>query len=843
MKQFFLFFLTAILNTIALAQDGTHDLTFNPTDVGRKYGDGPYYWPTSPYPQFNKIAIQTDGKILCTGLFTEYNGFSCRGIMRLTPDGNFDPTFNSGGSGLTGKVNAIIIQSDGKIVLGGYFDYNGESVQNVIRLHADGSLDTGFNVNIGQGGTEEVGAMIEQPDGKIVLAGKFYPGGLMRVDANGIVDPTFISAEYGFSMADIYALSLQPDGKILVSGAFRNYGGVPAKNLLRLHDNGTLDTAFDTSVGADAEVRDMVVMPDGKIIVVGAFTYYNGTYRPNIARLTANGTLDTTFNPGYFRENGTVSAELFSILLQQDGKFLVGGKFKLHGATPIIANATTVGNVVRLNANGTRDVSFNTAGADAQIYDMAIQPNGQIVSAGLFETYGSVCRRRISRSTANGMTDMTFNTGSGANSSVYDCKILPDDKIMIAGHFRLYNGVVRNRIAKLHADGTLDASFNSNLVIDESIVTFEIQPDGKIIIAGHFTTVGGMPRSLIARLNADGSMDSTFDIGTGFLGIRITDIAIQPDGKILTVGYFTGFNGVTCNRIARLNANGSLDTTFNIGTAANDHVSSVAVQSDGKIIICGTFNVFNGVAKRGILRLLPNGSIDNTFETGSGLLGNVTSITTLADGKILLAGRLEDYNGFRIHMLARLNQNGSLDETFHSFSNSGTVLAVSIRPDGKILFVGQTDSSGAIFSIHDPEGNYNSEFPVYLSSGPNNVVNTVGSQSDGKVIIGGQFNIVDNVGRNRIARINAPSMLNVNTQSNETTNIMVYGHNNKLIVDAKDHTLNMVYVYDSNGKLLYENQNIAESKFVIENIKSSNQMLILKCIDNQGKISNVKTIF
>lgn len=848
MKRFLLLGFTVLMHLTLSAQDGSHDLTFNPNDIGLRYGDGPYNTAVNPYPYFNRVAVQADGKIICAGLFTEYNGKACQGIIRLTADGLFDTTFNPSGQGLFGGVNAIVIQADGKIIVGGQIGgYNGANVTNVIRLNTDGSLDAGFNIDLGESNVKTVTSLAIQPDGKILIGGNF-PKGIIRVDQNGVADAAFDIAEYAFNQADINSMGLQTDGKIIVSGNFQTFSETSKKRLLRLNANGSIDNTFDTTVGANEVVREAVVLPDNKIVIIGAFTFYNDTYRPNIARLTANGLLDNTFNPGTFFINGANLPTLSSILVQPDGKLLINGKFKLHSPSQLIASATPAGNLVRLNANGTRDVSFDQTGADAQVLDVALQANGNVISVGWFESYDNVARRRVARSFADGNVDMAFNTGSGANSSVSDIKVLPDGKIMIAGDFRLYNGVVRNRIARLFADGTLDASFNSNLLIDSSIKELIMQPDGKILIMGYFTQIGSASRGRIARLNADGSLDTTFNVGTGFPATTfMADMALQSDGKVIVVGGFITYNGLTANRIVRLNPNGSIDTSFNIGTGANDYVGRVYVQADGKIIICGSYYYFNGVPVNGILRLNANGSIDTSFTPGSGLQGNVSDINILADGKIIIAGNLDTYNGANVANIIRLHPNGVLDTTFQSYILYGNgVTSVAMQSDGSMILGGDfSDTSWGLKNVVkiNASGTVDESFNSNMGSGINETVSSVALQQDGKIIVAGDFDAVDGVGRNRIARLNNTGTLNVRYNSAAPTNIVVYTANDRLWVESKDFPLQSVAVYDVNGKMLYQDQNLNHSKFAIDHLKRGNQLLILKFTDRQGKVSVLKTVF
>lgn len=845
MRNFFFIFLISIT---LCAQNGSNDLSFNSYDIGNEYGDGPYNTITDPYPYFSRVAVQSDGKILCYGKLTRYNGNSCGRFIRLNSDGNLDTSFNYLGAGLVGTVNAIVFQNDGKIILGGsLFTYNNIQIQNVIRLNADGSLDTSFIVNIGQGQINKVGSLTLQPDGKIIIVGTFQPKSVIRVDANGILDSTF-NIEDNALYAEIYSVAVQSDGKIIIGGNFINFGSVTKNRLLRLNSDGSLDDSFDTTIGADDAVTKVVVLPNNKILIIGLFFGFNAQNRPLIARLNSDGTLDNSFSPGYFYDSSSSSNQyLSSILVQPDGKLLIGGLFKKHSATQSLSAASVANNIIRLNANGTRDNSFTNIGSDDAIYDIALQSNGNFIASGYFDTYDNVARRKITRAFSNGNIDMSFNTGTGANSGILATKVLPDGKIMIAGGFRLYNGVVRNRIAKLNSDGTLDMFFNSNLLIDSPITVFKIQQDGKILIGGNFTNIGGIARNKIARLNADSSLDLTFSVGASF-NSYVTDIAIQNDGKIIVVGNFTTYNGISCPRIARLNTNGSLDTTFNVGTGANDSIFHVAIQNDGKVIIGGYFTSFNGSSKYGLLRLNSDGSTDSTFLIGSGLNGNVRHIEQLPNGKILICGGLAIYNNVYIGNIIRLNSNGTLDTTFISGANStASIETFIILPDGKIVIGG----SGLVYSNNgsqnivklDVNGNFDSNFSANLISTTNSTVRALGQQDDGKIIACGDFTKINTLGRNRIARINNTITLNTNEYSNNSENIIVYKENDNLFIDSRKTPLKTIYVYDLRGRLLYENQNITDTKFAIENIKKENQLLIIKFIDEKNVTSSIKTIF
>ncbi|HMR48665.1 MAG TPA: delta-60 repeat domain-containing protein [Arachnia sp.] len=203
--------------------------------------------------------------------------------------------------------------------------------------------------------------------------------------------------------------------------------------------------------------------------------------------------------------------------------------------------------------------------------------------------------------TAGGL-DTSFDPGTGLNNVGWDVAVQSDGKIVVIGGFITVDGVGRNCVARLNTDGSLDTSFDPGSGLNSGGLALVLQPDGKIIVAGDFTTVDGIGRNRIARLNTDGSLDTTFDPGSG-LNSGGLSLALQSDGKIIVSGFFSSVDGVARARIARLNADGSLDTTFDPGTGLSDTGRAVAVQSDGKIIVSGFFTTVGGVTRNRIARL------------------------------------------------------------------------------------------------------------------------------------------------------------------------------------------------------------------------------------------------
>ena len=377
-------------------------------------------------------------------------------------------------------------------------------------------------------------------------------------------------------------------------------------------------TQFNTNIGTGANgsfVWTVAVQSDGKILIGGDFTSYAGTGQVNrIARLNADGTLDTAFQTN----TGTgADGSVYAVATQSDGKILVGGAFAFT-----TFNGTTVNRIARLSADGVLDTTFDTntgTGADGSVYAVATQSDGKIVFGGQFTTFNGTTVNYIARLSSAGVLDTTFdtNTGTGANGDVRAIAVQSDDKIVFGGQFTTFNGTTVNLIARLSADGVLDTTFDTNTGTgaNSDVASLAVQSDGKIVLGGSFTTFNGTTVNRIARLNSDGSLDTTFTTNTGTgANSDVVSLAVQSDGKIVLGGAFTTFNGTTVNRIVRLNSDGTLDTAFttDTGTGADGTVRAIAVRNpENSIILGGSFTSFNTVSINRLYGLVPTG--EKTF--------------------------------------------------------------------------------------------------------------------------------------------------------------------------------------------------------------------------------------
>jgi uncharacterized delta-60 repeat protein len=347
-------------------------------------------------------------------------------------------------------------------------------------------------------------------------------------------------------------------------------------------------TKDNSIVGGNSSVFDILVQSDGKIVVAGGFTYMNGSSALYIDRYNADGT-PSTFASGAGNNTTTGTNDYITCLKElSNGDILVGGNFTRF-------DTQVQSRIAKIDADGFPVSSFVPGmgqGFNDVVNSIDVQSDGKIIVGGLFTDYAGNTVNRIARLTANGAYDNTFSIGTGFDAKVNKIKVLANDKILIAGDFTTYNGTSVEGLVILNADGTLNTDFNlagATIVIGGNVKVrnFEIQSDGKILIVPF---IGG---GRVYRINLDGTVDFTF---TPFdFNTAITAICIQPDGKVIVGGQFTLFqNTIPVNKILRLNTNGSLDNTFTVGTGLNSRAFAIKVQSDNKILVGGEFTEFDG---------------------------------------------------------------------------------------------------------------------------------------------------------------------------------------------------------------------------------------------------------
>ena len=337
--------------------------------------------------------------------------------------------------------------------------------------------------------------------------------------------------------------------------------------------------------------------------------------------------------------------------------------------------------------------------------------------------------------------DPDFNPG--ANGSIHSMAVQADGKILVGGSFTMLGGQSRSNLGRLNPDGTLDSAFNPTA--NQPVACWAVQPDGKILAGGLFTTLGGQPRGAIDRLYPDGTLDPTFNPGESS---EVNSLAVQTDGKILVGGWFTTLGGQPRRNLGRLNPDGTLDITFN--PQASGEVRSLAVQTDGKILVGGDIYMLGGHFLSNLGRLNPDGTLDSAFS--STIDNSVDAIALQADGKILIGGA---FGG----ALRRLNPNGTPDATFDagiplSDWDPYWIYSLAVQTDGKILAGGDFFMAGrSQFARFNPDGSLDAGF----NPGVNNFPLSLVVQADGKILVGGFFTHLGGQLRSGLGRLDNTS--------------------------------------------------------------------------------------
>jgi uncharacterized delta-60 repeat protein len=390
---------------------------------------------------------------------------------------------------------------------------------------------------------------------------------------------------------------------------------------------GRLDPTLEIGTGFEDMMDAVLVQPDGKIIVAGQGDQYQGVGINRIIRLNADGTVDNTFSGPEL----LIYENYNEMELQPDGKILT-----LSHYTNDPASTSLIHNFKRLNTDGSIDATFNAGGTGvvetttSRITEMAVLPDGKIIVAGAFTHYNGVPSKNIARLNADGTLDATFVVGTGFNSSVYGIALQADGKVLVVGDFTFYNGAIANKFIRLNADGSKDTSFTPATPLVGKVVEM---PNGNLFIIGSFTTISGEPRSKIAILNPNGTLfdDGVIPAGpTSASNDGLLAIMPLPDNKILVGGWFTQWGGQTVRHIVRLNPNGSRDLTFSPNNGPNYMVWDMAQYPDNRYIVSGGFATYDGQPRASLARIYgvsnvppPTGNASQTI-CGSGTLASLS---------------------------------------------------------------------------------------------------------------------------------------------------------------------------------------------------------------------------
>ena len=717
-------------NSIArLNADGTVDPTFHAPPVS--FG--------SSAPMILAVAAQSDGKVIIGGNLASVSGQSRAGIARLNADGSLDTTFNpvlgTGNNSFT-TISDIKITADNKIIAVGGFSYNSGANRYIARLNADGSIDSTFSLSPAVSATITYGTRAELlPDGKILFAGlNSSTSYLYRLNNDGSNDSSFNSITFS---GNVYSIKPLADGKFYVGGGFSQVNGFTLKYLVRFNADGTIDSSYAGNNAPNGSVSRIEILSNNQLLIGGGFSTLNGVSRKLLAKINADGTLDNSL---VF--SGVAGSNDFGLL--QNGKIIVGGQASdSNGPGSEIIPA-----LLKVNADGSVAAEQTPVGDSGIVNKVYVQPDGKILIGGGFTRVDNQRRFNLVRYNSDGTLDATFNPPY--LGGIYNLDVRADGKILVSSI---------GNVVRLNADGTVDVTINSSagsndakflsgggmlytvssvrlrrateggvfdptldVIANNIIRKILVQPDGKIIVVGDFTIIGGVTRGRIARINTDGSIDQTFGAAGG-ANSSIFDAALQPDGNIVIAGNFSGVNfNSNFKNLARLNSTGTLDATFN--PAVEGGVQSLRLQSNGKILIGGGFYQVSGAARYKIARINADGTLDGSFNAGTGADDAVLTIDVQANSKVVIGGSFRSVNNSDRLGVARLFD-AAATRTPYDFDGDGRSDISVFRPSNGAWYLQQSNSgfvgypfgfSSDVIAPADYDGDGKTDIAVFRTS-------------------------------------------------------------------------------------------------------------------------------
>jgi len=546
----------------------------------------------------------------------------------------------------------------------------------------------------------------------------------------------------------ILASAIDENSKILIGGQFTSYSGSSQNYIARINTDGTRDTSFNIGTGFNGFVNTIFPVSQSKILVGGGFSGYSGSIPTYLTRLNSNGTIDSTY------ANLTFNNSVYTVVTQSDGKIIVGGDFSNTGYNQPY--------LVKLTPELNPETTFNPGiGPSNVVYTFASQSDGKIIFGGVFTTYSGSSASRIERINTDGTIDTSFNQGVGFNGDVYVVKVQPDGKILVGGGFTSYSGSSSPRIVRLNSNGTKDLTFNPGAGPTNIVYDMQLQSDNKIVAVGAFTTTySGSTSPRIVRINTDGTKDFTFNMGTAGFSANQYSAQIQADGKIIVAGVAGTYSGSASQRIRRINTNGTNDTSFNQGTGPSGTVYKAKIQPDQKIIILFGGTSYSGSSVNRITRINTNGTRDTTFNLGTGFdaVSALPSALELdSSGSIYVGSNFATYSGSTVNSFVKLTSSGSIitgSGLYKGFSNVVNSLLVDST--------GSVYAGGGFTSYISPNNDIvrlnidgTKDFTFQIGTGFDSIVYSLKVQPDDKIVVGGNFTTYSGSANNDIVRLNS----------------------------------------------------------------------------------------
>jgi uncharacterized delta-60 repeat protein len=716
----------------------------------------PNFHPAFSTP-FQAIASLPGGKFLL--------GYSVSGggphLMRMNSDGTIDPSFSTNGvpSTNTGAARITQIQplADGRIYVAGTFlTVSGPGTNLVVRLLENGELDTTFNPKLfppvgGGAGAPAVFAL--EPDGKIVVALQNSTSVIrrdqsplnsfaFRLNPDGSLDQAF--SYFPFPPIPVYTLAAQADGKLLVAGSRGFKSG-----LYRYDTLGQTELAVST----DGAIWDIVL--DGETALIGGdFTSVSGTSAGHLARIRlADGMVDMNFL-------AQTDSRVDHIKVRPDGKIYISGIFTR-------VNGQDRYRFARLNSDGGLDENYDAGMTFAASPIFELQGDGKVV-ASLSQTIQSgpvdltstnslvrledgpipgtiqLVEHKIVASDSGGVVRIELER-TGGSFGALSAKVETVDGSALAG--TSYFGT---NFTVSFADGEFGRKQFEIPIIADPLLTGD-QTFAVRINSGQHIEEG----TVLIRDEQANSPDKNFDLQLAPTNAVIRDFKVAQDGSVLLAGTFDSINSSLVTNIARLSSDLQVDESFSLPLVPNGPVNAMAVRPNGQVLLGGSFTRVGASNWSTLVQLNQDLTYDVPFNTNVrtslGLVGPITSMDLLPDGKLLVRD-----SSFRMR---RVNTSGVVETSF----NPGSANPIGILPNREIL------AARSPLTLLQTNGTPDLNFtPVQVKFTAGNggvassAIQSISVLGDGRILIGGNFTHVNNIFRPRIARLFPDGTLDTN---------------------------------------------------------------------------------
>lgn len=780
--------------------------------------DGSYQVAQVASANAQAAAVLPDGRVILAGRSPlTINGTPYGSVVRLLANGGVDPGFESLAGNTFIAFSGVQVDREDRVYLTLQSLFNnmlgGQSVGQLVRLRADGTLDNEWQPALGSSFNPSIALFPNDdlllarssnleivrlsPAGQVVpgfasrispLAGNnsfslvdpaqrpvmgslfinnvaAYTNSLVRLLPNGVIDPGFISRAVADTGYQVFAVDRF--GRYYTGGGFSSYGGVARARLLRLFPDGALDESFVADCNGD--VNRLAFAADGRLMVGGHFNQINGANAPRLARLLVD---DLSEAPRFQMVNTNFhdfdSAGLVSLPVMRVGP---------TNEAASVSFATSAGTA--LPATDYLEVSGTLVFAPGEdlkhieialLRNMAIDPTrdffvslsnpsaGTTLSARatarvtLIESDSEVFFETATETLVEGSAVKSLRMFRNGTGSVADLRLSAQDGTAVKGvDYDLPTTLVQFK------EGESERSFQIQLMDDAVEMP---DRDFTVMVASAEGATVISPDALHVTIT-DNDADGWPGLALGWAGLSVSGVfAVHQDaeGRILVGGGFNQVNGVTAHNLVRMLPGGNLDPAFQPGTGPNAAVRVILEDGQGRLLLGGDFTSYNGLPADRIARLLPDGSLDPLFDSSPGFSSFVESIQFMDGGRILAGGLFKTYNGVTRTCVAILREDGSLDETFvpapavPAFEYFGHGAFQS--PDG-IIVIGEAGNhpTNAVFRLL-PSGQRDPSFVTTVTRdvGAAGVTDAI-VQPDGRIVICGIFNSVNGVPRNHVARL------------------------------------------------------------------------------------------